>query len=284
MSFDSRCAYVGADHRPGSYAWCLADRTNCQNAIYGARTWTDGPVAVSYLADLLNVPLTSDWAVGHADGGSKAGASIDNAYTPSPAGAPSAKDQIANYTRHPDALHAGDALHFLWIGNNDITLPHVWDPAHFAGNMSARMADRVQELVAAGAKHIFVVNMYPKQITPAAWAFLLDTQKQADDMGAAISDANDAVAAALKPFGDTVIYYDVFSFVVELQKNAAAHGFTHASHDEFCDGDGTQAHWDECIATHGATFFWINYVEMTSPAYKLIAEDMAKVVKAHFAP
>ena len=273
---------LSADPGQGSYAWCLADRKNCKNNIYGARTWTDGPVAVSYLVDMLGVPLVSDWAVGHSDGGSKAGATIDDEYTESPAGAPSAKTQIANYTQHGDRAHVGETLHFLWIGNNDITLPHVWDPQHFASNMSSRMVERVQELVAAGSKHVFVVNMYPKQITPGAWTYLLDTQKQEDDMGAAISGANAAIAEAMKQFGDAVIYYDVFDFIVKLQKDAASHGFTHASHSEFCDGDGTQAHWDECIATHGSTFFWINYVEMTSPVYKLIAEDMAKTIKAHF--
>ena len=268
---------------PGSYAWCIADPKDCSNAIYGARTWTDGPIAVSYLADMLGVPLVSDWAVGHADGGSKAGVTIDNAYTQSPAGAPSAKDQIANYSRNGDLSNVGETLHFLWIGNNDITLPHIWDPDNFASNMSSRTVDRVQELMAAGSKHVFVVNMYPKQITPGAWTYLLSTQEQADQMGGAISSANNAIAAALKSFGDAVIYYNVFDFLVNLQQNAAAHGFTHASHTEFCDGDGTQAHWDECIADHGTTFFWINYVEMTSPVYKLIAADMAKTIQAHFA-
>lgn len=44
-----------SDNGNGSYAHGITgDPAN----VYGFGTWTDGPVAVSYLADLLGVPLT----------------------------------------------------------------------------------------------------------------------------------------------------------------------------------------------------------------------------------
>jgi len=89
----------------------------------GYRTWTNGPVAVSYLVDLLGVPLTTDYAVGHAQGGSKFGATINNTYTNSTAGAPDGFEQIANYTSSGvSKADIASTLHFLWIGNMDISL------------------------------------------------------------------------------------------------------------------------------------------------------------------
>lgn len=63
-----------------------------------------------------------DYAYGHADGGSRFGATVDNSYTQSTANAPSSKDQISNYTSSAHVADAKSALHFLWIGNNDINL------------------------------------------------------------------------------------------------------------------------------------------------------------------
>lgn len=70
------------------------------------------------------MPLT-DYAFGHANGGSLFGATVDNAYTQSTAKAPSSKDQIANYTSSALVKQASTALHFLWIGANDINLYHI---------------------------------------------------------------------------------------------------------------------------------------------------------------
>lgn len=63
-----------SDNGNGSYAHGITgDPAN----VYGFGTWTDGPVAVSYLADLLDVPLT-DYAFGGCCGGASFGATIDN--------------------------------------------------------------------------------------------------------------------------------------------------------------------------------------------------------------
>ena len=137
-----------SDNGNGSVAHGVAAAGDPTNSIYGFNTWTDGPIMASYLAGLLGVPLL-DYAYGHADGGSKFGATIDNAYTQSTANAPSSKDQIANYTSSLDAATAGDSLHFLWIGANDINLYHIGtavgsDNSAFATDMSKMLAAQVQ--------------------------------------------------------------------------------------------------------------------------------------------
>lgn len=157
-----------SDNGNGSYAHNVAANNATDvvdgNTIYGARTWTDGPVAVSYLADLLGVPLTQNFAHGHAWGGSRAGATIDDTMVQSnfsasladgpwydhgefsePCwGAPSAKVQINDY------LAGGvnkDALHSLWIGANDMDAAYggtlaIGDTAlnnKFADNISTKI-------------------------------------------------------------------------------------------------------------------------------------------------
>lgn len=84
-----------ADNDNGSYAHGINGNPA---TVYGYGTWTDGPVAVSYLASELGLPLTADYAFGGCCGAVNFGATLDNSYTPSDAGSPSIQDQIANYT------------------------------------------------------------------------------------------------------------------------------------------------------------------------------------------
>ena len=137
-----------SDNGNGSVAHGVAAPGDPTNSIYGFNTWTNGPVMVSYLSGLLGVPLL-DYAYGHADGGSKFGATIDNSYTQSTANAPSSKDQIANYSSSAHVASAADSLHFLWIGANDINLYHIStslgaDNSAFATSMSTMLAEQVK--------------------------------------------------------------------------------------------------------------------------------------------
>src|ERR1700761_6436263 len=105
-----------SDNGNGSYAHGM---TGSPATVYGFGTWTNGPVAVSYLTDLFGVPLI-DYAFGGCCGGGNFGATIDSAYTASDAGAPSIKDQIANYTS-TGSHGASSSLFFMWAGQNDLS-------------------------------------------------------------------------------------------------------------------------------------------------------------------
>jgi len=240
---------------------------NPQPSIYGYRTWTDGPVAASYLVDLLNVPMTSNYAVGHAQGGSLFGATINNTYTNSTAGAPDAFTQIANYTSSLSAVsstatsNVSNTLHFLWIGSNDISLKHIyvwggleWINARFATRMAAQMAELVQNLIDAGAEYVFVPNLYARDISPAI-SFMATDNGVVDaayvaELAGAIAAANVAIQAALVPFGKKAIYYDVNTFMHKIMAEKAAYGITHAGLSdglyEFCDGYSDED-WDLCM-------------------------------------
>jgi hypothetical protein len=142
--------------------------------MYGFRTWTNGPVAVSYLTNLPKVPMR-DFAFGGCCGGSFGGATLDNPYTKSQAGAPSLVDQIANYTGGPHT-NIKKTLQFIWVGQNDVSAhtDAFWegDPKNtqFAQHAMDKTIASVKKLL--GAPYVFVSNIYPKHITPVTPAYL----------------------------------------------------------------------------------------------------------------
>lgn len=228
----------------GSYAHGVADPNNPKNTIYGYKTWTNGPVAVSYLSTLIDTPLTADFAFGGADGGSKLGATINNSYTPS-AYAQDGFQQVKNYTSTPGLRKSeiADTLHFLWIGNNDISLKHIatWneDNPNFADQMASQMVELVGRLIDAGSQNVFVVSLYPKQISPGG-SFMASNAKQITNLGNAISQANNQIQKSLKKaYGKNIIYYDVFEFMVNLYNNADDYGIEYVL-PNYCDGYSQQ--------------------------------------------
>lgn len=120
-------------------------------------TWTNGPVAISYLSTLLSAPLT--FYAFRGGGGSTFGATVNNEYTTSLAGAQSLNQQIANYTSAGSA-DITQSLQFIWISENDLSAQTdaFWegDPhkSWFAGIVSAYIASYVSTHLNAGA-HTF---------------------------------------------------------------------------------------------------------------------------------
>ena len=279
-----------SDNGNGSFAHGI---TGDPATVYGYGTWTNGPVAVSYLADLLGVPLI-DYAFGGCCGAEKFGATIDSAYTASDAGAPSIKDQITNYTSS-GAQGASNSLGFIWAGENDLSkhTDAFWlgDPKNtdFANNFASITASNVQKLVDAGVKNVVVANIYPKHLAPVTKTYLCGTNTDCvTTWGKVIQQANDKLKSTLASMnsGSTkIIYYDSFSFFTNLLNNAAANGFTQSLSD-FCDGGASDPNqkWDECwnsqtyqLDANG--FFWVNYIQPTTQVYKLVAADMRDTIK-----
>jgi phospholipase/lecithinase/hemolysin len=289
-----------SDNGNGSYAHNI---TGGGSNNYGFGTWTDGPVAVSYLADLLDVPL-NDYAFGSSNGGSTIGATIDNAYTLSGSkllsgeAIPSVYDQIHNnYTLNGSPKNIGNALQFMWVGQADL-LAQVdwffdWDPKNtwFANNISERIVSDAEYLVESGAPYVFVANIYPKHRAPVAWTYLCgdsDCTTVLDTLGKIIVQANTAIESALKSskHADKFIHYDVFGFMNNLMDNKDDYGLS-APLTGYCDGDPAKASWDTCTAGsyywEGATkFVWMTFVEPTTTVHRFIAQDMKKTIDAFF--
>lgn len=284
-----------SDNGNGSFAHGMTDGTN----VYGYGTWTNGPVAISYMADALGLPLT-DYAFGGCCGGGSAGATLDNTYTASDAGSPSLQDQVANYTSavNGGALSAGQSLGFIWVGQNDLShhTDAFWlgDPNNqkFADSLSSYTVSAVTNLLDLGMPYVFVSNLPPKQIMPVTPEYLCGGTDNSctETWGQVITNANQQLEQTLtSTFGDKVIYYDSFSYITNLANDAVSLGFTQPL-TKFCDGQGDQS-WDECMVTgktaSGQTeivgwddFFWMNFIQPTTRVHQLIGEDMANTVKA----
>ncbi|KAF2157742.1 hypothetical protein K461DRAFT_273967 [Myriangium duriaei CBS 260.36] len=272
-----------SDNGSGSHAHGIAGNPE---SIYGNNTWTNGPVAITYLAKSLNVPLR-DFAFGGCCGGASFGATIDNAFTKSPANAQSLVDQIKNYTSHPHP-NIKKALQFVWVGQNDIPMhtDAYWltDPknAAFAADASTRLAASVKTLLDAGAPYVFLANIFPRQLAPVTSTYLCGTNVQcAPTFGQIIQQANAAIQQSMKQFGKKVIYFDAYSSVNKILNNANSLGFTRPlSH--ICDGQG-DANWNDCMVNGNADkYFWMTFYQPTTRAHAMIAADMKAAIDAHF--
>jgi phospholipase/lecithinase/hemolysin len=276
-----------SDNGNGSYAHGI---TGNPANVYGFGTWTNGPVAVSYLNDLLGLGPKGmrNFAFGGCCGGGSFGATLDNTYTKSEAGAPSLVDQINNYTGNPHP-NIPNAMQFIWIGENDLSkhTDAFWlgDPnnAKFATDASTKIAASVKTLLNAGAPYVFVANIYPKHIAPVTAKYLCGAPSNAcvTTWGQVIQQANSAIQSSLAQFGNKVIYYDSFTFISNLANNAVANGFTKPL-TAFCDGDG-DASWNDCMVQGNAPqYFWMNFIQPTSRVHQLIAKDMKATIDKHF--
>ncbi|KAK5684088.1 hypothetical protein LTS10_003952 [Elasticomyces elasticus] len=247
-----------SDDGNGSYAHNTSGGGADNN--YGFGTWTDGPIAVSYLADLLEIPLV-DYAFGGSDGGANFGATINNTYTASKAEyngqpVPSVHDQIFwNYTRKGAPKNIKSAMQFIWTGQNDLNerTDVFWggDPINelFISNISDRIRYNAEHLVELGAPYVLVSNIYPKYKAPVATTYFCPDGICLEAFGNIIKSSNTAIEKELKSlkYADKLIYYDVFSFMVDLMENKDSHGLTQPLSD-YCDGDPKYAKWDECAA------------------------------------
>lgn len=273
-----------SDNGNGSYAHGI---TGSPATVYGYGTWTNGPVAVSYLANLLGVRLR-DFAFGGCCGGSSFGATLDNTYTKSPAGSPSLLDQVANYTssNHDNVKHA---MEFVWVGQNDLSkhTDAFWlgDSANinFANDFATKTAASVKALLNLGAPYVFVANIYPKHLAPVTKTYLCGTNTDCvTTWGKVIQEANAALKSSLGQFGDKVIYYDVYTFLINLMDSASAHGFTQPL-TYYCDGD-SNSKWHDCMDLgHAAEYFWMNFEQPTARVHQMIAVDMKNTIDKHFA-
>lgn len=286
-----------SDNGNGSYAH---GTTGSPANVYGFGTWTDGAVAVSYLASNLGMPL-KDYAFGGCCGGESGGATLDNSYQRSTANitnghgapVPSIHDQIyLNYTKSGAPAGIKQSLPFIWTGLNDIVGPHFdayysGDPrnAFLNGNMSARILADAEHLISLGAPYVFVANIYPKHLAPVTKKYLpgCSTGGCVQSFGEGISAANTAIQKSLagSKYAKQLIYYDVYSFMIKLMNNKNSYGFTQSLSD-YCDGE-SDAMWQKCISGsyvwQGAeAFFWMNYIQPTTHVNRLIGADMKSTI------
>ncbi|KAK5721238.1 hypothetical protein LTR17_014700 [Elasticomyces elasticus] len=149
-----------SDNGNGSYAHNISGG-DADNS-YGFGTWTDGPVAVSYLAHLLEVPLV-DYVAALTTARILARRSTTQ-YHGEPV--PSIHDQIFwNYTRDGAPENIKNVIQFIWTGQNDLNeqTDVFWQGDSinelFVSNISDPIRYNAEHLIELGAPYVLVSNI-----------------------------------------------------------------------------------------------------------------------------
>ncbi|KAF2481659.1 hypothetical protein BDY17DRAFT_299422 [Neohortaea acidophila] len=289
--------------------------------IYGHHTWTDGPVAVQYLSDLLDVPL-SDYSWGGSYGGGLAGPTVDNSYTPAKnlyqgKPVPSTKEQITSFLKGkppsdgepvPDVKRS---LALVWVGQNDVKKHTNWgvrpptqitvNNAHnvdFYNTWSGLLVTQAEQLAKAGAVAVVVPNIYPLHLAPASLLYWCKGNNVCTkNWGKVIQAANAKLESSLaaSKYKAQLVYYDVFGRMVNIMNNKDSFGFTEPL-NYCCDaGNGNTLPWTkfkQCQSdtnkgqgnwTNARPFFWFTAGNMETNVHRFIAEDMKEVIDGHAA-
>ncbi|MDO8706740.1 MAG: SGNH/GDSL hydrolase family protein [Sulfuricaulis sp.] len=133
-------------------------------APYSDKRFSNGPVAVQYLAPLLGLPV--DNSKNYAQGGATTGfVNVLNAssggFIPSSA-LTGVRGQVNDYLDRTSSADA-NALYIVWAGPNDLMRslenPATFNPAAAIGNALGNLSTAITDLNNAGAQHFLVPNL-----------------------------------------------------------------------------------------------------------------------------
>jgi phospholipase/lecithinase/hemolysin len=221
---------------------------------YGLGVFSNGPVWVDYLATHLGVGLL-DMAYG--------GARTD--YHP----ATSSEIwgfgwQIEEYITNAGTADS-DALYTLWIGGNDL-LNITGDPTPVIGNAVTNIALGINNLVAAGAENVLVMNMPNLGTTPLMNGYNSPPLYNDPVGGALLAGAfNQALDFAIDPYRSVINLFevDVFTMMGQFIADDYFDNYTNMLIDDPLSSD-SYMFWD---AIHPTTY-----------AHSLIAETAYNAV------
>ena len=256
------------------YGDSLSDNGNLFNLIgyppppYFNGRFSNGPVAVEYLAQNLGVPLT-DWAYGGATTGV---GDIADGGTQTTLGSLGIPGMTTTYLATVGSITpqmAASALFMVWGGPNDFE----------SDGLSKATADRgvanllgiVQGLQALGVQHILVPGMPDLGLTPELRNLGLG------GVGTALSAYFDAeLFAGLQ--GKGVLYFDTFDLTDDIVANPAKYGFTDVVDPCFdgvnvCADPDKYLFWDDAhptTAAHSILAAYFTAVATPEPATLLM--------------
>jgi phospholipase/lecithinase/hemolysin len=206
---------------------------------YGLGVFSNGPVWVDYLATHLGVGLL-DMAYG--------GARTD--YHP----ATSSEIwgfgwQIEEYITNAGTADS-DALYTLWIGGNDL-LNITGDPTPVIGNAVTNIALGINNLVAAGAENVLIMNMPNLGTTPLMNGYNSPPLYNDPVGGALLAGAfNQALDFAIDPYRSAINLFevDVFTMMGQFIADDYFDNYTNMLIDDPLSSD-SYMFWDEIHPT-----------------------------------
>lgn len=240
------------------YGDSLSDNGNLFGTIgyppspYWNGRFSDGPVAVEYVASALGVPLV-DFAWGGATTG--LGNYVDGG-TPTSFGALGLPGMLTVFNNTNGSLGPFlDGLFVVWGGPNDVLAPSPLDatPQDMITRSITDLLTIVGGLQSLGATRILVPGMPDIGLTP----YLQSLGPLAAAQASAYTDAFNAALLAGLPSG--VRYFDTASLMRSMVANPSAFGLTNATDPCFngstvCGSPGTYLFFDDfhpTTAVHG---------------------------------
>lgn len=225
--------------------------------LYWQQRWSNGPVTVEVMARTLGLAL-SDYAIGGAKSGR------DNYYPWMNKAWPTGTlAQVADYLAHQPAGQADpNGLYFVFASANDFFAHEDFRepmpiPA-LAAQAAANVAAAVEELAAAGAKHVVVVGSVDLTHVPAVVA-----GHQQQDAAAFQSRFDTRLHRQVKKMASSsalqVSWFDHVAFARRIRAHADRYGLvdldspcqrTYPKAGPRCAHPATHYYWDEWHPTH----------------------------------
>ncbi len=239
-----------------------------------AQRFSNGPVAVEYLAGHLGIPLAPSELGGtnYAVGGATTGTRNYSFEIGDPPGLPATLEntglltQVGSFTAAPPSFDPATSLFMVWAGSNDFFLAFAEGEnlATTLENAVTNIATAVGLLAAAGGDDLLVLNMPNLALTP----FGLAQSPEVQAAMAAVSIAfNAALAEALDAVRDDALIdlmmFDVAGLVESLAADPAAFGFTNVT--EPCIAAGPAV-----VAAGCPGFLFFDEVHPTTAAHSLL--------------
>ena len=270
-------------------------------ADFGGR-WSNGPVAVDYLAASLGLTLTAHYltppflggAVGgnnYAQGGATSG--LENASLPStlPGGLVTGFKGVTGQVNDYRATHASadaNAVYVVWGGANDFLTPGATPilpaclglPATSQPICTAvtNIANAVAALAALGAHHILVPNLSDLGKTASAIAAGPAYQAGATALTIGFNNALGAALAGVSSlFPGSVIPFDTFSLFNQILADPLSYGFFDTTHACLTGSasSATSTFSATCAAIGPDHYIFWDGIHPTTHAQGLLAQTFA---------
>jgi phospholipase/lecithinase/hemolysin len=254
-----------------------------------AGSFSNGPTAAQYMANLLGVSVSLGWsglsaaANNYAVGGGLNGAGNYNVQIGNPPGLGAAfptmaatgiRQQIERYALvNPVVPNAASTLFMVWGGPNNIFLgaetggdPTVYIPAALND-----LGNDLLMLAGMGARHLFVPGMADLGLTPEARAMGPAVMAGLSALSAAYNGGLalllDGLEGVLDPLGVDLYSFDTAAFFADVSANPSAFGFTNVT--------------DSCLFTAPAacsTYLYFDNVHPTTLGHDLLALQFASAL------
>lgn len=237
-------------------------------APYYNGRFSNGPLWVEYLAGGLEMEIATgdNYAVagattGHLNGNSTAQFTF-----------PGLQHELAELLAdHPGGLDP-DALYVLWAGANDFFVAFATQQPFsvMIAEGVSNLGSTVQQLAAAGARHIMVVNIPDLGLTPFGLSVNSAGLTAASD---AYNDGLALVLGALNQAGISTIQVDAFATLQAMVNDPAEYGFANVTHPYLLVPVGDPA-----------TYLFWDPVHPTTGGHEVLAEAALSALIDHYSP